>query len=76
MAESLASNRKMGGSVVLALWGVTFVLSYLGIGRFLAEMAEGVDRSQISKTLPLVPNIRTLKPSLLTRDSTASAIIS
>jgi len=54
MAESPASNRKIQGWVVLGLWGVTFVLSYLGFGRFLAEMAEGVDRSQISKTLPLL----------------------
>jgi len=54
MQEARRSRRKILGWTVLALWAVTFALSYLGIGRFLSEMVEGVNRSQISKALPLL----------------------
>ncbi len=51
-AEPRASSRR--GRVVLLLWALSFILAYVGVGPWIGRMVEGVDRSQLSLTLPLI----------------------
>jgi len=55
LAESQASSRtRVSGWVVLALWTLTFALALIGVGPWIGYAAEGIDRSQIPRTLALL----------------------
>jgi hypothetical protein len=49
MADSTARDRKRGGWAVLGLWGLTAILSYVGLGQAIALRIEGVDAAYIAK---------------------------
>jgi aryl-alcohol dehydrogenase-like predicted oxidoreductase len=55
MSESANRGTAMApGWTALAAWIITFALGYAGVGAFLGELIEGMDRSLIPKALPIL----------------------
>ncbi len=51
-SESASGGLSSRGSTVAALWAVTIVLAYLGLGSFIESRTEGVAFTQVPKLLP------------------------
>ena len=43
-----STRRTLSGKLVLLLWGITFLLAYVGVGPWIGYMAEGIDRAPTS----------------------------
>ncbi len=72
-AEAAGRGSKLSGWVVVAVWGVTVSLFYLGLGGWVGQAIEGMDRSLLSQ-VPLYLSLLALLTSLFVSVSWARGI--